>query len=100
MPGITLHWRKQAVGTIRRGAKHEVGLKPNDLSVAWLMARFRQMGGRETGLGVADIPSPSLGETANLRILHLRNRFVTVTSSVVTGIGHHVTLEFAQKTMS
>ena len=78
---------------IQLGATHDHVariLNCSRLTITRLMARYRQTGRTSDRPRSGRPPVTTAVEDRYLRVLHLRNRFLTVTSSAETALGHRV----------
>ena len=95
MPRLTAEQRERAIGMANMGAT-QVHIAQtfgcNRMTVARLLQRFNQTGHTRDRprSGRPRITTP--GEDRYLRTLHLRNRFLTVTSSAATALGRRISV--------
>lgn len=91
-------WR--AVGMVQMGATHAhvaTTLGCARITITRLMRRYRQTG-RTVDMPRSGRPRvTTANEDRHLRILHLRNRFLTVTESATTGLGHAISRRTAAR---
>ncbi len=93
MPRLSTEERERAIGMIQLGATHNHVARIfgcSRLTITRLMTRYRQTGRTQDRprSGRPRVTTPA--EDRYLRILHLRNRFLTVTSSASTALSHRV----------
>lgn len=93
MARLTREERERALGMAEMGATQvqiarRFGCTP--LTVSRLLQRFRQTGGTadRPRSGRPRVTTPM--EDRHIRTIHLRNRFVTATSTAATALGHHI----------
>lgn len=93
MPRLSDIERERAVGMVQQGPSHaDVARRLNctRITVTRLMQRLRQTG-RTTDRPRSGIPRVTTpDEDRHIRVLHLRNRFVTATSTAATAHGHRI----------
>ncbi len=93
MARLSQEQRERAIGMLQLGATHQHVARIFGCTrptITRLLTRYRQTG------HTVDRPRSGRPRVTNdnddryLRILHLRNRFLTVTSSSLTGLGHPI----------
>ena len=93
MPRLTAEQRERAIGMLQLGASHShvatiMGCCKK--TITRLMTRFRATGRTADRPRTGRPPVTTPQEDRYLRVLHLRNRFLTVTSSAATSLAHQV----------
>ena len=93
MPRLTVEQRERALGMVQMGATHAHIARTfgcSRVAVTNLMQRYRQTGrtADRPRTGRPRVTTPH--DDRYLRTLHLRNRFLTVTSSATNALGHRV----------
>ncbi|XP_067667599.1 uncharacterized protein [Haliotis asinina] len=93
MPRLRQIERERAVGMAQQGANNAVIARTFGCSrktVTQLMQRLRQAGSTSDGprSGRPRVTTPA--EDRRIRKIHLRNRFVTATSTATTALGHRI----------
>ena len=93
MPRLTAEQRERAIGMLQLGASHSHVARIMGCSkktITRLMTRFRTTGRTADRPRTGRPPVTTPQEDRHLRVLHLRNRFLTVTSSATTSLTQQV----------
>lgn len=93
MPRLTAIERERAVGMVQQGASHaDVARRFNcaRITVTRLMQRLRQTDRTTDRPRSGRPPVTTPAEDRHIRVLHLRNRSITATSTAATSLGHRI----------
>ena len=93
MPRLTAIERERAVGMVQQGASHvDVARRLGcaRITITRLMQRLRQTGQTSDRPRSGRPPVTTPREDRYIRVLHLRNRTVTATSTAATALGHRI----------